>query len=114
MDGDFFIGAALATTLTKLSLHFSEIVLKSDPKGQAKVNFLTTYIFSIMFNFTKKEKIMFFLLTLLQVNRFVGESMLIMASVLHLGQSGLVREFIFMIFLEIFQLHEKKKFFFFF
>jgi len=59
MDGDFFIGAALATTLTKLSLHFSEIVLKSDPKGQAKVN------------------------------RFVGESMLIMASVLHLGQSGL-------------------------
>ena len=55
---------------------------------------------------------MFFLLTFLQVNRFVGESMLIMASVLHLGQSGLVREFIFMIFLEIFQFHEKKIFFF--
>ena len=54
---------------------------------------------------------MFFLLTLLQVNRFVGESMLIMASVLHLGQSGLVRELFFMIFLEIFQFHEKKIFF---
>ena len=51
-------------------------------------------------------------MTILQVNRFVGESMLIMASVLHLGQSGLVREFIFMIFLEIFQFHEKKIIFF--
>ena len=59
MDGDFFIGAALAATLTKLSLHFSETVLKKDPKGQAKVN------------------------------RFMGESMLILASILHLGQSGL-------------------------
>ena len=56
MDGDFFIGAALATTLTKLSLHFSEIVLKSDPKGQAKVNFLTTYIFFNYVQFHEKEK----------------------------------------------------------
>ena len=56
MDGDFFIGAALATTLTKLSLHFSEIVLKSDPKGQAKVNFLTTYILFNYVQFHEKEK----------------------------------------------------------
>ena len=56
MDGDFFIGAALATTLTKLSLHFSEIVLKSDPKGQAKVNFLTTYIFFNYFLFHEEAK----------------------------------------------------------
>ena len=59
MDGDFFIGAALAATLTKLSLHFTEAVLKSDPKGQIKAN------------------------------RFLGEAMLVLASVLHLGQSGL-------------------------
>ena len=59
MDGDFFIGAALAATLTKLSLHFTEAVLNSDPKGQIKAN------------------------------RFLGEAMLVLASVLHLGQSGL-------------------------
>lgn len=54
MDGDFFVGAGLAATLTKLSLRFSQ-----ETKDAAKAN------------------------------RFLGESMLISASVLHLGQSGL-------------------------
>ena len=58
MDGDFFIGAALGATLTKLALRYAEVIM-NDPKGQAKAN------------------------------RFTGESMLILASILHLGQSGL-------------------------
>ena len=54
MEGDFFVGAALAATLTKLALRFASSV-DSEVK----------------------------------VNRFMGEAMLISASVLHLGQSGL-------------------------
>ncbi|XP_065346268.1 coatomer subunit beta [Cloeon dipterum] len=54
MDGEFFVGAALGTTLTKLSLHYALIV-----------------------NDAKK------------CNRFCAEAMLILASVLHLGRSGL-------------------------
>lgn len=54
MDGDFFIGAALGTTLAKLALRYMS--LTSDSKKQ---------------------------------NRFCSETMLIMASVLHLGKSGL-------------------------
>jgi len=53
MDGDFFIGAALGTTLAKLTLRYMS--LTSDSKKQ---------------------------------NRFCSETMLIMASVLHLGKSG--------------------------
>ena len=58
MDGDFFIGAALGATLTKLALRYAEVIM-NDAKGQVKAN------------------------------RFTGESMLILASILHLGQSGL-------------------------
>lgn len=54
MDGDFFIGAALATTLTKLALKY--INLTTDKKRQ---------------------------------NTFVAEAMLIMATIIHLGKSGL-------------------------
>lgn len=54
MDGDFFIGAALATTLTKLALKY--ISITQDPKRQ---------------------------------NAFVAEAMLIMATIIHLGKSGL-------------------------
>ena len=54
MDGDFFVGAALSTTLTKLTLRYIEIV--DNPKRQ---------------------------------NSFVAESMLIMATIIHLGKSGL-------------------------
>jgi len=58
LDGDFFVGAALAGCLTKLALRFAEAVA-SEAKGQIKAN------------------------------RFIGESMLVLASVLHLGRSGL-------------------------
>ncbi|KAK7494293.1 hypothetical protein BaRGS_00014396 [Batillaria attramentaria] len=54
MEGDFFIGAALATTLTKLALKF--ISLTTDKKRQ---------------------------------NSFTAEAMLIMATIIHLGKSGL-------------------------
>ncbi|KAK7106999.1 coatomer subunit beta-like isoform X3 [Littorina saxatilis] len=54
MEGDFFIGAALATTLTKLALKY--ITLTTDKKRQ---------------------------------NGFVAEAMLIMATIIHLGKSGL-------------------------
>lgn len=54
MDGDFFVGAALSTTLTKLALRF--ISQTPDPKKQ---------------------------------NAFLAEAMLIMATILHLGKSGL-------------------------
>lgn len=52
MDGDFFIGAALGSTLTKLALRYSKLVSP------------------------------------LQANRFDAEIMLIMAGIIHLGQSG--------------------------
>lgn len=54
MDGEYFVGAALSSTLVKLALRYSELV--SDPKKQ---------------------------------NSFIAESMLIMASIIHLGKSGL-------------------------
>jgi len=58
LEGDFFVGAALAGTLTKLALRFADAVA-SEAKGQIKAN------------------------------RFIGEAMLVLASVLHLGRSGL-------------------------
>lgn len=54
MDGDFFIGAALGTTLAKLALRYGAL-----PGIDSK-----------------------------RANSFCAESMLIMASVLHLGKSG--------------------------
>ncbi|KAL5011126.1 hypothetical protein ScPMuIL_013431 [Solemya velum] len=54
MDGDFFVGAALSTTMTKLALRYVDLI--KDPKKQ---------------------------------NAFFAESMLIMATMIHLGKSGL-------------------------
>ncbi|XP_064627752.1 coatomer subunit beta-like [Lineus longissimus] len=54
MDGDFFIGASLATNLTKLALRY--LTITDDKKRQ---------------------------------NSFVAESMLIMATIIHLGKSGM-------------------------
>ncbi|CAG0887605.1 unnamed protein product [Darwinula stevensoni] len=54
LDGDFFFGASLATTLVKLA--FTYIDLEDDTKKQ---------------------------------NKFCAEAMLIMASIIHLGKSGL-------------------------
>ena len=54
MDGDFFVGAALATSLTKLALRYAQ--LTDDKRKQ---------------------------------NSFIAEAMLIMASIIHLGKSGL-------------------------
>jgi len=54
MEGDFFIGAALAGTLTKLALRYADV--ESSPVKQ---------------------------------NRFTAECMLVVASILHLGKSGL-------------------------
>ncbi|XP_041353863.1 coatomer subunit beta-like isoform X2 [Gigantopelta aegis] len=54
LDGEFFMGAALATTLTKLALRYINLIED-----------------------TKKQ------------NAFVAESMLIMATIIHLGKSGL-------------------------
>ncbi|XP_030844393.1 coatomer subunit beta [Strongylocentrotus purpuratus] len=56
MDGDFFVGACLATVLTKLALRYLD--LSKDQKQQ---------------------------------NRFLAESMLIMATIIHLGKSGLAK-----------------------
>ncbi|XP_078000458.1 coatomer subunit beta-like [Glandiceps talaboti] len=57
LDGDFFVGASLATTLTKLALRYVQII--PDKKKQ---------------------------------NSFVAEAMYIMASILHLGRSGLAKK----------------------
>ncbi|XP_033629126.1 coatomer subunit beta-like [Asterias rubens] len=57
MDGEFFVGASLATVLTKLALRFIE--LNKDTKKQ---------------------------------NAFLAEAMLIMATVIHLGKSGLAKK----------------------
>ncbi|XP_071483507.1 coatomer subunit beta-like [Diadema antillarum] len=56
MDGDFFVGACLATVLTKLALRYLE--LTNDQKRQ---------------------------------NAFLAEAMLIMATIIHLGKSGLAK-----------------------
>jgi coatomer subunit beta len=60
MDGDFFMGASLATTLTKLALRYSQAVKNSRAEDAAK-----------------------------KVNRFTAESMLVLTSIVHLGKSGL-------------------------
>ncbi|KAK9500807.1 hypothetical protein O3M35_002001 [Rhynocoris fuscipes] len=54
MEGDFFIGASIASTLVKLSLRYNELNIESELK-----------------------------------NKFSNESMLIIASILHLGKSNL-------------------------
>merc|ERR1719447_599992 len=54
MKGDFFIGSAIGSTLTKLGLKFLDVV--SDPEQQ---------------------------------NKFCAEAMLIMASIIHFGKSGI-------------------------
>jgi hypothetical protein len=54
MDGEFFVGAALGTTLTKLALRYA--ILVADIKKR---------------------------------NRLSAEAMLVLATVLHLGRSGL-------------------------
>lgn len=54
MKGDFFIGSAIGSTLTKLGLKFLDVV--SDPEQQ---------------------------------NKFCAEAMLIMASIVHFGKSGI-------------------------
>ncbi|XP_072164945.1 coatomer subunit beta-like [Diadema setosum] len=56
MDGDFFVGACLATVLTKLALRYLEL--------------------------TKDQK---------RQNAFLAEAMLIMATIIHLGKSGLAK-----------------------
>ncbi|XP_059092244.1 coatomer subunit beta-like [Tigriopus californicus] len=60
MDGDFFIAASIATILTKLCLRYTEAVGGRGGQGEAK-----------------------------KCNRFTGETMLVLASMLHLGRSGL-------------------------
>ena len=60
MDGDFFMGAALATTLTKLALRYSQALKHSKAEEAAR-----------------------------KINRFTAESMLVLTSILHLGKSGL-------------------------
>jgi len=54
MKGDFFIGSAIGSTLTKLALRYLDVV--SDPQQQ---------------------------------NKFCAEAMLIMASIIHFGKSGI-------------------------
>ena len=60
MDGDFFMAASLATTLTKLALRYGEAVNKTRSEDSAR-----------------------------KINRFTAESMLVLTSILHLGKSGL-------------------------
>ncbi|XP_062501156.1 coatomer subunit beta-like isoform X2 [Corticium candelabrum] len=57
LDGDFFVAAALGTTLTKLALRFMSLV--TDPQKQ---------------------------------NTFCADAMLVMASVVHFGKSGLPKK----------------------
>ena len=59
MDGDFFIGASLATVLTKLAIRY-QMALKKEGGDTAA-----------------------------RENRFLAETMLVLASILHLGKSGL-------------------------
>ena len=58
MDGDFFIGASLATVLTKLSVRYAAAAAAADSDGKKR-------------------------------QRFDAECMLVLASILHLGRSGL-------------------------
>ena len=51
MDGDFFVGAALATTLTKLALRY--ITLQKEPKKQNVSHKLLT----VLMIFYKEKKV---------------------------------------------------------
>ena len=59
MEGDFFVGSALASTLTKLAIRFKGQDSAGDPSVPKKIN------------------------------RYVAETMLVLTSILHLGKSGL-------------------------
>ena len=70
MEGDFFIGAAIGSTLTKLALRFLLLLLKT------ALN-LTSLRFANLVDDQVKQ------------NRFSAECMLVISAIMHLGASGL-------------------------
>ena len=89
MDGDFFIAASLATTLTKLALrcvHIAGALSKFSYPAMSyrRLHIYQLHILPFIFRYNaavgNDEK---------KRNRFTSETMLVLASILHLGRSGL-------------------------
>lgn len=88
LDGDFYVAASLATTLTKIALRYMAIV--TDKKKQNVTSYL---LYLLVINDMKLSDGSFCIyICVLCVQSFVAEAMLIMATVLHLGKSSLPKK----------------------
>lgn len=74
LDGKFFIATALASTLTKLCVRYVQQMSQVQSKNVS--------------GFRIARKLLFALL----LQAFCGEAMLIIASILHFGRSGLCKK----------------------
>lgn len=82
MDGDFYVAASLATTLTKVALRYVDIV--QDKKRQNVSNHWLGWKKGRLFGCSSNVCCL--------CQSFVAEAMLIMATVLHLGKSSLAKK----------------------
>ena len=82
LEGKFFIAAALASTLTKLGVRYVQHVEQASSKNV-----------SVLINACDRFKGLEYCCdVLMSMKAFCGEAMLIIASILHLGRSGLPKK----------------------
>ena len=86
MDGDFYVAASLATTLTKVALRYVAIV--QDKKKQN----VSCPLFLSALPSLKGPPVPLIPLSQSLSQSFVAEAMLIMVTVLHLGKSSLPKK----------------------
>ena len=79
LDGQFFVAAALASTLTKLTIRYLQQVSQPQSKNVSDSSCCLVAIAHDTY-------------IVLTLQAFCAESMLIIASMLHLGKSGLPKE----------------------
>ena len=84
LDGHFFIAAALASTLTKLTLRYLQMT--SEPHSKNVRGYQATQNLLLLTRVCVCVCVCYFL------QAFCAETMLILASVLHLGRSGIPKK----------------------
>lgn len=89
MDGDFYVAASLATTLTKVALRYVAIV---QDKKKHNVGCLVLASLSGTTCCHQAHCLLHELISYFPAQSFVAEAMLIMVTVLHLGKSSLPKK----------------------
>lgn len=81
MDGDFYVAASLATTLTKVALRYVAIVQDKKKQNVSRPSFSSSLCTAAPLTSPPAPS-----------QSFVAEAMLIMVTVLHLGKSSLPKK----------------------